>query len=240
MLFNWLTNSPCLRPSAQEPAADNASPSAKPFAPLSHAQGFPVVSNKPAISLIPGLLHKGRPPAIFRGVRAININSIKALSIRSNAHIGEEVIKGIYPSVANGYPPSSVVFEAVIAFDKASTAHCNPSPVCGCVSHSVGAESGDGIFYTVATARNSASFGKVSSGYGLDRSARTYAVPHNCYAIVFCSGQHRKLSERLTSKVYRFFAHFVTSKLLTVNGAWQSAVRQSFGSYPSQAKGILA
>lgn len=178
------------------------------------------------------------PNAVARFVSEFSVDSLNRKSVWALPHISNEIRKTSAPSFAYAYSFSPIVFVSGGAFGVAPGYNSLPYLVRFCSGLTM---SNANRFY-VLPVNAPAGMGfpsKVTSGHDLSISAVANAVPEYLTVNVFSgAGFNHKPMEFLTSKVLAF-AHFVTSKLLTVNDAWRSAVRQIFGSYPSQAGAIL-
>jgi len=97
----------------------------------------PVVNEKSAISFIIGLFLLRCPAAIFRGVRTVIINPIKACSFGWIAHVGKKVFKGL-PLFANFYTSCAVIFKRLVGGVVASSFHMIPDGISFCGRGSVG------------------------------------------------------------------------------------------------------
>lgn len=102
--------------------------------PLREGFGFPVKGNVSIFASIVCLLFLREPSAIFWGVRAIVINSIKAV-LRGGAfsHIGNKILKGILPSVANVNTSAAIMGIAFIVGIVAPLPHASPYMIFGSI-----------------------------------------------------------------------------------------------------------
>lgn len=207
--------------------------------PLRNGKGFPVMRDVSIGSYIVGLFTSAYPPAIRRFVVSINVNSINGRSFWALTHVLKKRLKRINPKGINSNAPTSVILVAIAIWVKASILHTLPRLMSCSFRHAVGGVARSRCICLKASTRPGFAIRQIPCVNRCGCSARTNTV-QLCASSFF--GTHRnngQPTKGLAGKVNEF-CHFVTSKLLTVKDAWQSAVRQSFGSYPSQAKGILA
>lgn len=226
-------------PSSGKSASDRRFRYSDFFRPVGYVHRSSVGFNEPHASSIAALCFPVCPNTVAGFVSNITFDSFNRKPGWAFPHVSKEVGKAVAPSFANAYSPASIVGIPGRACGIASGYDAFPYLVRLCSGLSVRNPHRFDVFSVNAPARMRFS-SKVATGHDLSVSAVTNAVPEYLAVDVFaCKGFNQKPMEFLTSKVLAF-AHFVTSKLLTVNGAWQSAVRQIFGSYPSQAGVILA
>ena len=223
------------------PPTTNAAVESKWFdienpSPFSGRLCFTVVFEKMIRPFVVRLLMRVCPSTVFRGVALTVVNPIKRFSFRSFTNIRREIGK-TFPPIANSYSAPSVVFPFVSVWVGTPANHPGPHDINRASNHAVGS-SGFVMGGSKTPAGANLSCDKVVGSNLCYVPARTLANPSWCagLGITLYNGQ---LAENLTSSVNKLW-HFVTSKLLTVKDAWQSAVRQIFGSYPSQAGVILA
>ena len=206
--------------------------------PVRYAEAQAIVFKKYVLSCVSGLLAFCSPSAIVREVSKVIVDSIYGVSFRRAAsHVSKKVFKAIEPPVAHSYSTPSVVFVGGGVFVCTSNPDAVPNVIDGSFAHPMRLSGGLSNLVMDATAGLSVARNK---SVCLDNNAVTAiacAVPSDSSASgIFRSGCCNKSPVPDASVIYRF-GHFVTSKLLTVKDAWRSAVRQIFGSYPSQAEG---
>lgn len=209
--------------------------------PVGSAHLNPEVFNDNGAPCVSGLLTASRPSTVFWKVAKVVVDSINGVIWRRPvSHVSMEVFKAIEPSIANSYSSSSVICVGVKIRVSASEFDTVPDVVHGRSTHSMSLSGYLSNLVMNASARlcisgrkgvclNNGFFSAVANTVPSDSSATGISGSGNC-----CEPPVSN-----TGMVY-CFGHFVTSKLLTVKKAWQSAVRQIFGSYPSQARSILA
>lgn len=222
-------NSFFLAPASLNALGYDGSVSAESKAPLPARHGFTVVRDRLVAALVDALHRTTCPSAILRFVVPVNINSINGRFWRTDAHVGNEVFKGRTPSFANSDAAPTVVIESVVAAVEAALNHGAPRVVGGGSKHTVlGRHLSENT-----SAGLGVSTSKLVSGNNNRATARTLAKPSCMFFVGIDVVDSRKTAKCLTGKVFES-CHFVTSKLITVKKAWQAAVIQLFGSYPSQ------
>ena len=226
-------------PSSGKPASYGSFRYSERSCPVGYVHSNSVCSDVMDTSAVAVLSFPISPNTVARFISETSVYSLNRKSAWAFAHVSNEIRKTGAPSFANAYPSTSVVGIASRACGIAPRYNALPYLVCLCS----GLPMRNTYRFDVLSMDAPAGMcfpPKVTSGYDLSVPAVANAVPEYLTVNVFSgAGFNKKPMEFLTSKVLAF-AHFVTSKLLTVNGAWQSAVRQIFGSYPSQAGRILA
>lgn len=238
-MANWNRNGILFAPPESNSVVDKALAAAQSNAPLLVRKSFAHVRYEAIRSFVAGLLFGGRPSAIGRFVMPVAVNSVDRHPGRRFAHVGQEVLE-LHPAFANLYASASVVLKTRDARACASVFHSRPNAVRLCAAHLVSGVFCDKKISLATAARDGFPRTKVADNNSRCRAATALANPSLMSArSIFCTRNNRQMAEYRPSKVFEFL-HFVTSKWLTVEGAWQSAVRQIFGSYPSQAVEILA
>lgn len=209
------------------------------FRPVGYVHRSPVGFNESHASSIAALCFPVCPNAVSGLISDIAVDSFNRKAGWTFPHVGKEVGKAVSPSFANGYTAASIVGIPGSACGIASRYDAFPYLVSLCSGLSVRNQHSFDVL-SVNAAAGVRFPSKVAARYNLSVSAVANAAPEYLAVNVFAgAGFNQKPMEFLTDKVLAF-AHFVTSKLITVKKAWQSAVKQIFGSYPSQAEWILA
>lgn len=209
--------------------------------PVRNAEEQTIVFKEYVLSCISGLLTFRGPSAIIRRVSKVVVDSIYGVLCRRTVpHVSKKVLKTIEPPIAHGYSTPSIVFVCGGVFVCASNLDAVPNVIEGSFSHPMRLSGGLSNLVVDATAGPCVARNKSVCLDNNTVAAVACAVPSDSSASgIFRFGCCNKSPVPDASVVYRF-GHFVTSKLLTVKSAWRSAVRQIFGSYPSQARMILA
>jgi len=237
-LFDW--------PPKSQSIFDDPHSNTKFLRPFRSRKSLPVVLNESGDPPVFNLLRLSGPFAVVRRIVSIVIDPVNRMFGTGGwPHVCNEVGK-IEPSLANSNTSSAVVAKFGIGRVIASIKHVMPSPVlfcspakfwAGCISMFKAAASGY-VPLKASAGLCVAAFKLVPKRkYCFATRANTYpASPAANLSGVF--GGYKKPTERSTREVFRCF-HFFTLKWLTVMGAWQSAVKPIFGSYPSHAIPIL-
>ncbi len=223
-----------LAPSFADSLCDKAGVSTKSATPLAVGQRFTHVSDHVVRSFVVVLRAFVSPAAVFLEVTGVVVNSVYRVVARAFAHVGVKNFKD-EPLIADIYPTRSVFAVRRIFGVSASAKHVRPASVRACSEHSMSYGAGLRNLFSKATAGCGCTSFEGVSRYGFTTAARAGAVPF-CFSSTTCLGlsDNSKSAKCLTRKVFES-CHFVTSKLITVKKAWQAAVIQLFGSYPSQA-----
>ena len=82
------------------------------------------------------LLFWCRPPAIFRTIALGVVDTVKAFSFWSFAHVGKELRKTI-PCITDSNSSSTIIFPSTLASTKTTTSHCFPACVSGSANRSM-------------------------------------------------------------------------------------------------------
>ncbi len=209
-----------------------------------------IVSYQPSPSRVPALLRFGGPAAVFRRIAFVVVDAVNRVLLGWGfTHVRQKRLKVIKPSVAHRDASATVVMESGIARVVATSFHAAPSAICLCASPSipmrvsrvpvleVPSTNLGNVFFRDAAARFNAPTLKVTGFDELFTTTGANTSPMRASSVFsrwFDNTLNNSQTPKyLTRKINKF--HFVTSKLLTVMGAWQSAVRPFFGSYPSHA-----
>lgn len=94
---------------------------------LSEGHFGSIDKNPSSSSSIIVLLQLGRPAAIFRGVHAVDIQSVKGASLGPLTHVLGERFKTVLPPFANLNASTSVIMEVRRIFIEASCFHAIPT-----------------------------------------------------------------------------------------------------------------
>jgi len=78
------------------------------------------------VPAVPLLLFPGGPPAVFWRIIAVIVDTIKGGSFRALPHIFNEIMKRIFPPVADFYPAPTVVFKPFCFWIVAPAKHALP------------------------------------------------------------------------------------------------------------------
>lgn len=117
-------------PTTRKPCSDGSGDESQILFPFGKAVRFPIVGKHPIVASIPVLFLPGSPPAVFRFIPSIGINSIDSVTQRwLSSHIRQEVIKGVSPAVTNADPTASVIFVKLECWQVATVQHCRPRSV---------------------------------------------------------------------------------------------------------------
>lgn len=218
----------CNRPPSAQSIFHQLPSSIESVRPLGYSKPLPAVLNPHIGRAVVALFGVGGPPAVFWGIPLCSVDPVDAHTFSVRPHVGEEVVERVSPSFTDGDAIRAIPLVSMIGGIGATLLNASPDFVGGRVPHPVTGAS----FLTAARLGRPVS--KTCDSNICASTAFTCAVPEgvNPPALVDVVGCQQ--AEFLTSQVNDFW-HFVTSKLLTVKGAWQSAVRQFFGSYPSHA-----
>lgn len=211
------------RPSSFQSISYKLSSPIQSVRPLSGGQRFTIVRNHDVDGFIVGLLRRRSPSAIFRAIAFVVINTVNACPIWPRPHVGHKVLK-IKPSFANVNTLATVIPIVRRFCIEAPLFHASPNLVDRLVMHPV--------FFSGASAGCD-----VPEGNSVNRdlfAAVTNAMPPDFSVDALCQSNGSQSPIPQPSSINNLF-HFVTSKLLTVKGAWHPAVRPFFGSYPSHA-----
>lgn len=237
-MHQWRKDGSFDAPSFLEPSLNRVTVAAYFDAPLRDSKRLTVERDEFVSAGVVKLLNVARPSAVFFFIATIYINAVNRCSGWSFSHVGKKVLKAINPSLTNGNPPSAVVGVSESLWVGASLNHVVPRTVCRRTVHPVFLENSRSGFLL-----------ETPTGLSFLLSERFASNRHSVSAIApaepvcplppsrgfIINSFNNKQSKPLTSDVFDVFCHFVTSKLLTVRVTWQAAVRQLFGSYPSQA-----
>ncbi len=189
-----------------------------------------------------GLFKHSSPPAVFRGVVSIVVDSVyRHFARRFYAHVGKEVIK-VSPSVAHGNSAPPVVGVVCRVFVVASRDHAAPCSVLRAFCHTVGKIALLKHFLVSAFARRGVSRSKVTSGYGFDSPAVAQANPFSSAdSVSSVLKQDCQFPEFLSKQIgYRTYSHFrhlenhLDNRRVATRGETGVRVRG-----PSHAYGIL-
>ncbi len=102
----------------------------EPLCPGAQAHGFAIVGQQAIRPHITGLFQPRRPHAVFRGIRAVVVNTLDArLRKRFRSHVGQKVDKGLPPAITDRDAAGSMTPVAVGLRVIASGFHARPSPV---------------------------------------------------------------------------------------------------------------
>lgn len=197
------------------------------------------VTKTHVVSLVDSLLGRSGPSAIARLIATIVVDTVDGVSAcRRWTHVGKERFKATSPALADKYSATTVQIKRAVTCVMASRYHFLPSHVLFCDSALPGLTMRNrgcfADFFGVAPAGLSIAAFQTSGPDNKPSAAIALTHPCGVSTDVVSSTLDKQSPKQLTSQVNEF-THFVTSKLLTVKGAWQSAVRPFFGSYPSHA-----
>lgn len=233
LFSRWNGDCICHRPTSTQTLANQGIARPDASRPLRCGQCFAVVCQENVRAKVATLLGMGCPATVFRAVIFTTIDAIQRAAAWPLSHIRKEVLKRFNPPVTDSDASCSVVFEVWVFWVKAPLLHAIPALVCSGSAHLVRS------VQQHAAARPDCATGKRVSAHGFGVTAVADADPRNLSA-------HRLIGHAQCCKPpiantgsVKELCHFFTLKLLTVKDAWQSAVRQFFGSYPSQAIVIL-
>lgn len=228
-------------PSTLEPFPYKSSVTSEFFAPVCGNEGFSIAGYDNIVSLVPNLIFSRCPPAIFSRVSGVVVESFETV-VRawSRPKVIIEILERLKPPIAHRYPSSTISRKAGGIRVCASLSHVAPDRVFTGVPHSV-SSSGRSVsddFFKEASTRLCLALVKSTSPYFNLFAAITPAKPRHISVAtrsesVITSLDYVEPAKPFAGQILKD-CHFVTSKLLTVKKAWQSAVRQIFGSYPSQ------
>ena len=225
-----LANRVFFAPPGLQSLGDNVWRPSNAQTPLAAGKGFTIKRYGLMASLITALHRAICPPAIVRLVVSVDVNPVYGSVFRALTHVGKKVLKRLFPSVANCNSSSSVLFKFRVVRVEASLNHGTPSVVGACPEITM-----FGHFFSVdAPARLSVSPSQSVCRNNDRAAASAFAQPSRVLFSGINVADNSKSAKGLTGKVFES-CHFVTSKLITVKKAWQAAVIQLFGSYPSQA-----
>lgn len=224
-----LANGFLFAPSRLQAFGDYIRRSTKPQTPLAARESFSIKRDGLVPSLIAALNRSCCPSTIARLVVPVDVDSVYGSSVRALTHVSNKVLK-LSPRFTYGNTSPAVVCKTRVVAIKASLNHRHPTVVGGCSKHSM--LSARLSMNTPAGFCVSAL--KCISGNNSRSAARTMTKPSSMFFVGVDVLNSRKSAKGLTGKVFES-CHFVTSKLITVKKAWQAAVIQLFGSYPSQA-----
>lgn len=207
--------------------------------PLGNATGNAIECNNPIIPSIPVLFGSCRPVTVLWCVIVVVISALNRIALMALAHISEKIFVRSAPAITNKNASRAVVFKAACARRIATGNHSFPDSMCFCARCPVCFKNGFRVRLMDAAARvRFPSQVAAANNFFIATLAQT--LPKQLAVLVFRNKtENCEFMEFMTSKVVANF-HFFTLKWLTGNVAWQSAVRQIFGSYPSQAVKIVS
>jgi len=128
-MFNGGLKSFLPAPSTFSPHPHNVGLYSIYLTPFSNTFSFPVDRYIMVLSRIPHLFDSCRPTTILRSIIAIAVNAIKTVLMRWRLpYIFKEVFKR-FPSFADFYTSSAVIFIFIMAWTIASSVHSQPNSV---------------------------------------------------------------------------------------------------------------
>ena len=171
----------------------------KNFRPLRNGSGLAFQCGEERLSGVAGLLLGCGPTAIVRRVTLIVVDAIKRVTFRNRPHIREEVLKGVSPTVADGYAPSAVLIKAGIVGIVATSDHSTPAAKFERVGLTVGTH----LVIAKASTRPGIATPQRPT-YNLPaRTAITFAKPRNIARLSLSSlADNSPPSELITSQVF--------------------------------------
>ena len=117
------------------PIGNSIAVNAETAAPVRNGVGLSIDRDLSDSGLVVVLLDPRRPFAVARLVMAFAVDALQSvLGRRSPPHVGNEVGKGVEPTVANVDSTASV---ARMRTDAASLPHCSPNAPFGRIAHAV-------------------------------------------------------------------------------------------------------
>ena len=103
--------------------------------PVLCRKSFPVDGDQDGSSLVSELLAAQRPPTVISRVRPVVLFAFDGVCWRRRvSHIGKKRIKRVAPLLANGYPPTAIVFPRRMLGVFAPLDHAGPAVVQGTLS----------------------------------------------------------------------------------------------------------
>lgn len=147
-----------------------------------------LVSDHDRGSLIVSLLNSAGPPAIFRTIAFVVINTVKSLPRFWKPHVGKKVFK-LLPPITHSDSPAAVVFPLKHVWILASPFHCRPDAInflrLSIFCHAVRGTSFRSLFFCVTTATGYFASAKIVKCLNSFFSAGALAQPVTMLAISF-------------------------------------------------------
>lgn len=233
MPLRWRCHCISSSPSPAQPLSNQRVARPDSPRPLCGGKRLSIVRQKDIRADIAALLSACRPTTVVRAIPLRAVNPVNGASIRPFAHIRIKIFKRLHPSVADGNSSTAIALEVRVSGVEASLLHAVPASVCSSAIHLVGSLQQ----YAPARPNRPAGQSVTTDGFCISAVADTHPSDFPAHWLV---GHMQRCEPPIANAgSVKELCHFFTSKLLTVKGAWQSAVRQFFGSYPSQAVWIL-
>lgn len=206
----------------------------KIICPINAAFGFVVCCYLEISSRISVLSFPINPFAVFSEISTVAIDSINRKSIWAFTHIRKKFFERISPLVTHSNSSAAIVFITSGSCRITPRNNSFPNFMRLCSRLSVRNATGLNVFSVDASTRMCFS-SEVATRNNFFCSAVAYTLPKNLAVLISSDNSfYIKPMKLFASKVLEF-SHFVTSKFITDINAWRSAVKQIFGSYPSQA-----
>ena len=220
------------RPAKFQALVNPAPINAERFRPFGKRLGLAERLNEYAVALVSSLFRWRGPAAVIRAVVGIYVNAVNRVGASwRDSHISKEGLKFV-PLLANLDSASTIVWVILAAGIVAALHHVRPGLVfLGLLPNAGMAVCGVGFGSRLplkASARPRMTVGQLRPIDNGLRSALAPATPVGTSATNFSKFQHRERVEGLSRKIKSLW-HFVTSKWVTVIGAWRSAVNRFSG-----------
>jgi hypothetical protein len=126
---------------------------AKAPAPLADRRRLPVEGDETVTPLVLRLLTGGRPAAVLRAVRPVDVDAVDAVLLRwARPHVGQEVLEAVPPLTHRDAAPTIIGIGCVLRI-RAASAHPRPNDMLRRVAQAVGKVCSAGALAMEATTR---------------------------------------------------------------------------------------
>lgn len=138
---------------------------------------------KDIVSFITILLNARCPTAILLVIPLLIVNTVKKFSIRTLAHISDEICEFV-PPLVNLNTATSVVHKRIVVCVETARFHLQPHCIRFCITPSMFCNSFDRIFSTLTSARFGGTISKVTKLYCFLNTALTATYKHSFAATI--------------------------------------------------------